>query len=700
MTSRADRMLSVASTNPAQGRSAQFVETKPEAPAFLAEFIRIAALTAIGASIIFSNPAGAQTTTDDTIDTAKPADTVSPYGVSYHTGSFTYSVPLFTIGHGEWPNQITVSLNYDSSGARYPNNPWTLNIQRRMSGSYESYPTGFEGDVLSEQVRHGLNIVTGNGSTTFYLGGRALNTNNFQPASLDGSKIEFTEGPSGAFGGINFDQHGEFKATLRDGTTIEFPGGLVGYEGPVQASGPPHVTLPSGHVIDYSQPLFWSGSTSYSGGSTGLLIRMFGNQVCAFNAAVIDPSTVTSCSQSNLVATIVTQPFGSFGTQNLVTSVTRPDGGTYTFEYQAYYSSSVSPDGQSSSARTRYHLSCVREPGQAGCAVQNSYDACDGSGWAYFSPNYFGTGSWGEFDSEWSGSRDRVSSQMLADGRTVSYTYTGGSVGPLANGPCDDVHSVTMNEGGAITQIELAQKSGSKSSSPGLSSITDPLGRETNFAWTGANVAAASLKQDDKLASVEYPDGRRVEFLYDARGNRTQTRIIGRPGSGDADIITSAAYPSTCSNPKVCNQPSSVTDARGNTTTYTYSTTHGGVLTSVGPMVGGIAPATKYYYVQREAWLRSGSGFAKTGSPIWLLSEERSCRTSALNLSNGTCSAGANDLVRTVYDYGPDSGPNNLWLRGVAVTSEGQTLRTCYSYDAFGRRISETQPKANLTSCP
>ena len=28
------------------------------------------------------------------------------------------------------------------------------------------------------------------------------------------------------------------------------------------------------------------------------------------------------------------------------------------------------------------------------------------------------------------------------------------------------------------------------------------------------------------------------------------------------------------------------------------------------------------------------------------------------------------------------------------------TLRTCYAYDALGRRISETQPNANLASCP
>jgi YD repeat-containing protein len=55
--------------------------------------------------------------------------------------------------------------------------------------------------------------------------------------------------------------------------------------------------------------------------------------------------------------------------------------------------------------------------------------------------------------------------------------------------------------------------------------------------------------------------------------------------------------------------------------------------------------------------------------------------------------------VLTTYDYGPDSGPNNLQLRGTVVTADGQSLRTCQSYDANGRKISETGAGANLSSC-
>jgi hypothetical protein len=77
----------------------------------------------------------------------------------------------------------------------------------------------------------------------------------------------------------------------------------------------------------------------------------------------------------------------------------------------------------------------------------------------------------------------------------------------------------------------------------------------------------------------------------------------------------------------------------------------------------------------------------------------RTCRTTAT--VNGACAGGAADEVLTAYEYGPDTGAvgNNLMLRGVAVTADGQTLRTCYGYDRDGNKISETKPRAGLAVC-
>jgi YD repeat-containing protein len=114
--------------------------------------------------------------------------------------------------------------------------------------------------------------------------------------------------------------------------------------------------------------------------------------------------------------------------------------------------------------------------------------------------------------------------------------------------------------------------------------------------------------------------------------------------------------------------------------------------------VNGIRPQTRYSYTQRYAWISNGSGgYVQAATPVWLLTAESSCRTSAWN---GTACTVANDEVVTTYDYGPNSGPNNLLLRGKVVTANGISRRTCFAYDGQGNRIAETKPRAGLTSCP
>jgi YD repeat-containing protein len=150
--------------------------------------------------------------------------------------------------------------------------------------------------------------------------------------------------------------------------------------------------------------------------------------------------------------------------------------------------------------------------------------------------------------------------------------------------------------------------------------------------------------------------------------------------------------------------------------TYTYDPVHGGILTATSPAVivngagAAIAPVKRYAYVQRYAWVGNGvGGYVHGGAQMWLLASEKICRSTATNLSTDSCAGGANDEIVTAYDYGPDSGPNNLLLRGTTVTAvtpntsgtlASTTLRSCYGYDAQGNKISETKPRANLSVCP
>ncbi|MFY0398053.1 hypothetical protein, partial [Brevundimonas naejangsanensis] len=86
-----------------------------------------------------------------------------------------------------------------------------------------------------------------------------------------------------------------------------------------------------------------------------------------------------------------------------------------------------------------------------------------------------------------------------------------------------------------------------------------------------------------RLKRVTQPEGDYGELTYDTRGNVTQVLHAPKPGTGLENITTSATYPATCANPVTCNLPDSMMDALGNTTSYTYDATHGGVLTITAP---------------------------------------------------------------------------------------------------------------------
>lgn len=234
--------------------------------------------------------------------------------------------------------------------------------------------------------------------------------------------------------------------------------------------------------------------------------------------------------------------------------------------------------------------------------------------------------------------------------------------------------------------------------------ILDPLYRQTFLQYGGYT----------RLLMRRFPEGNEARMFYDSRGNLTTVQQIPKPNSGLPTLQASAVFPSSCASAdrRSCNRPTSTTDFNSNTTDYTYDPAHGGVLTETGPLaptrqsdgsIVSVRPQKRYEYAQRYAWLSNGAGgYVQAAAPVWLLVRERSCRATAA--SGSSCAGGAADEVVTDYDYGPNSGPNTLLLRGLAVTADDGsglvTNRTCYGYDANGNRISETQPNANLASCP
>lgn len=232
---------------------------------------------------------------------------------------------------------------------------------------------------------------------------------------------------------------------------------------------------------------------------------------------------------------------------------------------------------------------------------------------------------------------------------------------------------------------------------PKPETLTDEIGRTytANYCFSYPNGAGC---RPMAMQWLRDPDGVTTYYTYDAYLNVRQMRVVAKAGSGLADVYLHATY--TCPTPGNCAKPLTLTDARGNVTNYTYDPTHGGTLTEALPAdASGVRPVKRYTYAQRYALVSNGvGGYVQAATPIWLVSEVRTCRTSATG--GNACAGGASDEVVTSFDYGPTSGaPNNLQLRGQVVTTNGVSLRTCYSYDSNGRRISETKPNANLASC-
>ena len=227
-----------------------------------------------------------------------------------------------------------------------------------------------------------------------------------------------------------------------------------------------------------------------------------------------------------------------------------------------------------------------------------------------------------------------------------------------------------------------------------------PASRASFFDDANRHFNFDTSAPSNHITSIVNGVGVTFSYTYDGRGNITAVQQTPASGSGTPTPPPSTAqYDLTCMIPVKCNKPNWVKDELNNQTDYTYDPVHGGVTSITSPPdSNGIRPQTRYVYAQKYPWLKNAAGtYVQSATPIWVLTEESFCATSAFNGS--TCTV-AGDEVVTDYDYGPASGPNNLFLRGKAVTWNGQTRRTCFGSDSFGNRISETLPNAGLGSCP
>ncbi len=672
---------------------------------------RVSVATKTGCAMIAIAVAlsGATSATAQQADPPPPTsiDTQSPGGVNLSTGSFSDRAVDLQIG-GEGAEGLTLVRIYDSANsasystwAGMEGGPgWTHNWAQRITNSWVPKEDEFEPrcDVTLPQsfvtredcVRAYTymihSAVAGDASFKFqnvdhgeYPSNSGANVGTFQPVedSAVGASFVFT----GA------ETTGQFTLTDKSGAVyVYLP------EQPPTGMALDHLTYPDGTKVEITYDAFRPKSIVNSRGYAIILEHANGPQggltliaACAINLAVEELAPAANCPagadevQYNYGTVQITQKRTNKPTvyfnRSALTSAINLAGAQTTYTYD---------DGG--------HVSCITDPGQSSCRVQINYNECHQS--VSYEP-----GAPNAIVAEMH-LVERVMSQVYADGSRYDYSYfSNGTYG--ATMECPDQYDDGFPKSGTysfedtndeVTTVDLFFGRPTK--------ITDPLGRITeqdrsSIVPSGTHYFGAA----GVVTGHDLPDDKRLEWTYDNRGNQLTARRV--TADGQSWLEYSATYPSTCPNPKTCNQPTATTDPNGKVTNFVYDASHGGVLKVTGPADdNGVRPETRYSYVQKYAWLKSGSGFVQASTPVWVLASEETCRTSSAD-SNGNCAAGSNDKVTTTYEYqaGSSTKGSNILRVGAAVTAGGQTLRTCYGYDDRGRQIFETQPNAGLASC-
>lgn len=645
-----------------------------------------------------------------------PAEKFSttPSGVDMRTGRYVYSATDISIGESSESGglALTRSLTNNVRGHINPfsnfSHNWDIFITEWRYNRFDGRPP--RTNPGGGDFRMSVNF--GGRSETFEA---YQNDNYFEHSSRSSySVLEYTGGEKDSNSVI-------YTMTAKDGTIVKFrPMGSGDCSNVYRCAFASEVILPEGTKFDLEYESTGSGLNQtrlrsvtssrgfallleYAGGS------MLVNKACVLNLSIAGKPSNNICSSDALATSsynYVNNGFGQgdpYAVQKLA-SVTDPNGDTSSFIY-----------GASNAGITMGFV----DPGQSEPRIINSFrlrgdnelvlndivnrqDFADGTFFimTYDEAPYQSAGSGGDIDPipELAGG-----TYEDAQGNVVSLLYgfpiVPGTFGPIAGGESGFFHRQAPINVGDITY----------QTTPGPIVVTDSLGREwkSNYCDPAAEAGYPEYIQNrclvtPYLVSFTDPEGIKTEYVYDGPVTRniTKTTRKAKPGSGIADIVTTATYPGcSIAQRKICTKPLSTTDANGNTTNYTYDLNHGGVLSVKGPAVNGVRPETRYSYVQRYARYKNASGTViQSPNAMWLLDSERSCTNSNMN-ANGTCAGGASQLVVTSYDYGPTTGVNNLLVRGTAVTNNGKTLRTCYGYDDYGRRISETQPKGAGGSC-
>jgi len=203
-----------------------------------------------------------------------------------------------------------------------------------------------------------------------------------------------------------------------------------------------------------------------------------------------------------------------------------------------------------------------------------------------------------------------------------------------------------------------------------VKSDTDALNRTTLYQYDS----------NRRVTRVTRPSGAYTSYTYDSRGNVTEVRQVSKTPGTPADIVTTAVYPTTCSNVVTCNKPTSVTNSAGQTTSYTYNATHGGVEWITSPGVAAGTPQLRHSYTQLSVTYSN-----TTQTPIWKLTGTSQCTS-----GGGACIGGPLE-VRATIAYNSQLLPSSI----TTASGDGSLSATStITYDAVGNVLTVDGPLA------
>lgn len=589
-------------------------------------------------------------------------DSRSPTGVSYRGGGFSFEEEDLAVGDEATGLRLVRSYNSASDGISDPYLAavgWTHSMNIYVSS--QPLPQNPD-DTLPQNYRGRCvyNVVGGGGSVGFVFNGQinpqqtgcgGVQAGPYVPITPSGDTLEYISGaPS------------YYQYVGADGSVINFTAGGGG-----RAS---NWTKPDGTILTFT---YVSGQLKsvFTNRGWGFLFES-ASKICAVNLSKTYVTPTSPCPADAQTVTYTYTNGNYVSSWKLMTSATR-SGATRTYGYSA----------------ANDHVNCIKDPGQSNCRIQNIYNLCP------VEPS-------NPYPQPSAHLRDSVALQEDASGRQFSYTYSN----PYSTNLCANPLYMTepdyrpfstvttkMAETGVAGNTIAVTDTASQ-----LIGLTDPLGRSMSFGYVGSDYY---YYETGAFTEAEYPEGNRYVVTRDARGNTTSQRSIAKPGSGLADVTVSSIFPETCSDRKTCNKPTATTDARGGVTSFTYDPNHGGVLSEMGPapVVNAARPLKLTTWVQRYVWIKNGpTSMAQAALPVWVKSTETQCQTLAGSNPTTTCDASATQMV-TTYEYGADGSGDELMVKGVTVSSDGTTLRTCFNFDEWRRQISETKPRAGLANC-